>query len=116
MHVFVGFSPYFPQPMNFTRKENDENVFIPCPYGGPAIPTWKIGDHYYTPSTLPENYHRTIGGLIISSIENKMTGLTFQCFSPNGTGLYVEESSVGTLTVTSSPIDDESSLSNEYSG
>lgn len=29
-----------------------------------------------------------------------MSGLTFQCFSPNGTGLYVDESTVGTLTVT----------------
>lgn len=110
------YTPYHSQPINFTRNENDENVFVPCPYGGPAAQTWKIGDQFYSSSTLPENYHPTIGGLIIGSIQSNMSGLTFQCFSPNGTGLYVDESSVGTLSVSRVQDNNNAHTSKELSG
>ena len=45
-----------------------------------------------------------------------MSGLTFQCFSPNGTGLYVDESSVGTLTVKNPHNYDDNNLPNELPG
>ena len=47
-----------------------------------------------------------------------MSGLTFQCFSPNGTGLYVDESSVGTLTVNELRDNDvhDTNISDELSG
>ena len=92
-------APFEPQPENFTQESGDRNVFVPCPYGGPATPSWKIGKHFYTFSTLPNNFIQVASGLIIKEIISNMTGLSFQCFSPSGKGLFVDKSSVGVLRV-----------------
>ena len=112
----IAITSFHPQPTNLTVDVREKNVFIPCPFGGPAIHTWKIRDHFYTSSTLPQYYHPTIGGLIISSLQSNMSGLTFQCFTPNGIGLYVDESTVGTLTVTDHHNDSDIISSDEPSG
>ena len=100
LFYILDYTPFQPEPTNITVDVQERNIFIPCPFGGPAIHTWKIGDHFYTSTTLPQYYHPTVGGLIISSLQSNMSGLTFQCFSPNGIGLYVDKSTVGTLTIT----------------
>ena len=102
------------KPTNFTQDPGDKNVYVPCPFGGPALPTWRIGNHYYTYSTLPEDFHQVAGGLIISSIESNMTGLDFQCYSPTGNGLAVFESSTGILTVQNSTTKDSKTLNKYY--
>ena len=75
---------------------------MPCPFGGLAIPSWKIGEHIYTLSTLPTNFIQVASGLIIKEIHSNMSGLSFQCFSPIGKGLLVDTSSVGFLNVQTS--------------
>ena len=66
---------------------------------------------------LPQDFHSTVGGLFISPLQSNMSDLTFQCFTPNGTGLYVDKSTEGTLTVTDHHNDSESlMLSNEFPG
>ena len=86
-------------PTNITENAGKTNVFIPCPFGGPAAVTWGIGDHYYSQSTLPEQYTSVPGGLIIGVIQPNMSGLSFQCLTPSSNGLYDTESRKGILTV-----------------
>lgn len=86
-------------PTNITRYAGDKNVYIPCPFGGPAAVTWRIGDQFYSQSTLPEPYNYVPGGLIIGKITVNMSGLSFQCFTPLNDGLYDIGSSTGVLTV-----------------
>lgn len=96
----VEYVHFQPQPANITQKPGDVHVFIPCPFGGPSIPTWKIGDYSYSYSTLPKNFQVVRSGLIIKSIDSSMSGLTFQCLSPTGNGITVDGSAIGKLTVT----------------
>ena len=86
-------------PQNITRDEGNRNIFIPCPFGGPAAVSWKIGDRFYTQTTLPQPYIPVTSGLIIRFVYRNMSGLSFQCFTPTGEGLTVDESSSGILTV-----------------
>ena len=66
---------------------------------------------------LPQDFHSTVGGLFISPLQSNISGLAFQCFTPNGTGLYVDKSTEGTLTVTDHHNDTESlMLSDEFPG
>ena len=76
-------------------------MFIPCPFGGPAAVTWRIGENYYAQSTLPEPYTSVPGGLIIGVVYQNMSGLSFQCLTPSNNGLYDPESGKGILTVRS---------------
>ena len=89
--------------MNITRAAGDRNVFIPCPFGGPAAVTWRIGENYYAQSTLPEPYTSVPGGLIIGIVYQNMSGLSFQCLTPSNNGLYDTESRKGMLTVKPTP-------------
>ena len=100
--IYVGYIYYARfelQPMNFTRKAGDHNVFVPCPYGGPAVPSWKIGSSYHSSTTLPNHFKIVPSGLLITTILYIMSGLSFQCFTPTGKAVSVYKSSVGTLMV-----------------
>lgn len=92
-------------PTNITRAAGDKNVFIPCPFGGPAAVTWRIGETYYAQSTLPEPYTSVPGGLIIGVVHPNMSGLSFQCLTPSNDGLYAAGSGTGMLTVQSTTTD-----------
>ena len=93
-------------PTNITRHVGDTNVFIPCPFGGPASVTWRIGDTHYAQSRLPDPYFSIPGGLILRAIEEDMSGLIFQCLIPSNDGLYTTESDKGTLIVSLSTQND----------
>lgn len=84
---------------NITRYVGDKNVYIHCPFGGPAAVTWRIGDHFYSQSSLPEPFIYVPGGMIIRVITMDMSGLSFQCFTPSNLGLYDIGSSTVVLIV-----------------
>lgn len=108
------FSEYGFGPHNITQDEGDRNIFIPCPFGGPAAVSWKIGNNTYTETTLPSQYITVSSGLIIETVKLDMSGLAFQCFTPTGVGLYVQESSIGILTVLPSLTESEEKEGKSY--
>lgn len=89
-------------PMNITRRENETDVFIPCPFSGPHTPVWKINNIYYQISELPTHSVEVVPfafGLLIPIVKSKMNGTTFQCFVPSGHPYTLHPSSIGRLLV-----------------
>lgn len=84
-------------PCDIVRTVGEVNVFIPCPFSGPNLPTWKINNVYYEASSLPPQYIPAPNGLLIRKVEENMQKTTFQCFVSTRTGVL--NSTTGTLEV-----------------
>ena len=86
-----------PGPTDITRDEGSNNVPISCPF--PA-PIWRINSTLYEPLSLKSPLSAIMIGINIDVIDKSFNNTQFQCFLPNGTGLYVHKSTIGTITVT----------------
>ena len=86
-------------PMDITRRENERNVAIPCPFSGPHVPLWKINDAFYEISMLPADFFPNWHGLLIPIVTRQLNGTTFQCFAPTDSPYQLLSSSEGKLLV-----------------
>ena len=86
-------------PSNIIRRENETNVFIPCPFSGLSYPIWKINGLTYASFSVPENYIPFPYGLLIPKITQKINGTSFQCLISTGAFQDFLQSTVGTLIV-----------------
>ena len=86
-------------PDNTTRQEGETNVLIHCPFSISSAPIWLINSTLYEPLSLKAPLLPIATGINITVVELSYNDTTFQCFTPTGNGLQVEQSSIGTLTV-----------------
>lgn len=86
-------------PSILIRSELERDVFIPCPYSSPSLPTWIINGVHYESLQVPEEYISSPFGLLIKSVTVQLNETTFQCLSPTGHNYRLQESSVGKLIV-----------------
>lgn len=89
-----------PGPDNTTRQEGETNVLIHCPFSIDSSPIWSINSTLYEPLSLKPPLLSIATGINVTIVKLRYNDTTFQCFAPTGNGLQVEESSIGTLTVT----------------
>lgn len=89
-----------PGPDNTTRQEGETNVLIHCPFSISSAPIWLINSTLYEPLSLKPPLLPIATGINITIVELGYNDTTFQCFTPTGNGLQVEESMVGTFVVT----------------
>lgn len=89
-----------PGPDNTTRQEGETNVLIHCPFSIGSSPIWSINSTLYEPLSLKPPLLPVSTGINVTIVELRYNDTTFQCFAPTGNGLQVEESSIGTFTVT----------------
>ena len=90
------------EPRNISRGDHENLVFIPCPYISqelaPSI--WRINGTDYTSTTLPVLFLWSPNGFFITEVHRCLNQTSFQCIDTSDSGLQGQESSVGTLTVT----------------
>lgn len=92
------FNDYNIGPVFITRKVNDANEFIPCPFSGPNSPVWIINGYRYESFNVPQEYIPFPYGLLIPRITHDLNGTTFQClvsnryqpgYLPSSTGILI---------------------------
>ena len=84
-----------------TLKEGDLDVFIDCPFDGPATPFWRIDDVYYDITQVPSPYVALLkpSGLNIRLVIRELDGTTLQCVVPRMGAEGPFESVITLLTV-----------------
>ena len=88
------------QPSDIIRYEQENDIFIPCPFESQFIPSiWRINGIDYISATLPSIYTLAPSGLSIKEVHKCLDQTSFQCIDVSGSGLGGQESNVGTLTV-----------------
>ena len=88
-------------PTTIIRREQEGNVFIPCPFSGLHFPLWIINDVSYEIFHVPQGYIPSPYGLLIPILSKKLNGTTFQCrrFREKGNNISQDTSTIGTLIV-----------------
>ena len=89
--------PQIDGPKDIRTEEGVTGIQVHCLF---PTPIWRINSTLYEPLSLPLPLSLYSFGINITIIKESYNNTEFQCFSSDGTGLYVQESTIGHLTVT----------------
>ena len=88
--------PQISGPKDIKREAGWTGIQINCPF---PVPIWRINSTLYEPLSLKPPLSLNSFGINIAILLESYNNTEFQCYSPDGPMMYVQESTIGHLTV-----------------
>ena len=88
--------PQISGPKDIKMEAGRTDIQINCPF---PVPIWRINSTLYEPLSLKPPLSLNSFGINIHILLESYNNTEFQCYSPDGPDMRVQESTIGHLTV-----------------